>query len=106
MTASNPLPRLPGASPPVPATALLVDLRNFTPNLNAAPVDEQRISDFCRFLSQFYALCLEAALLALPPALRGQRHLYMNSTGDGVLILFLHASHVRHGFLTALVLHL
>jgi class 3 adenylate cyclase len=83
-----------------------VDLRNFTPNLNAASVDEQGISDFCRFLSEFYALCLEASLLALPPTLRGQRHLYVNSTGDGALILFLHSSHVRQGLLAALMLHL
>ena len=52
---------LQGSSPPAPATALLVDLRNFTPNLNAASIDEQSISDFCGFLSEFYALCLEAA---------------------------------------------
>jgi class 3 adenylate cyclase len=81
-------------------------LRNFTPNLNAAPADEQRISDFCRFLSDFYALCLEASLLALAPDLRGQRQLYVNSTGDGALILFLHSSHVRQGFLAGLMLHL
>jgi class 3 adenylate cyclase len=97
---------LPGSSPPAPTTALLVDLRNFTPNLNTASLDEHRISDFCRFLSEFYALCLEAANVALPPFLRGQQHLYVNCTGDGVLILFLHPSHVRHGFLTALLLHL
>jgi class 3 adenylate cyclase len=106
MSASDPLPPRPGVSPPVPATALLVDLRNFTPNLNAAPADEQGISDFCRFLSEFYALCLEASLLALPPALRGQRHLYVNSTGDGVLILCLHSFHVRQAFLAGLMLHL
>jgi class 3 adenylate cyclase len=97
---------LQGNSPPIPATGLLVDLRNFTPNLNAASADEHRISGFCRFLSEFYGLCVEASLLALPPALRGQGHLYVNSTGDGVLILFLHALHVRHGFLAALMLHL
>jgi class 3 adenylate cyclase len=32
--------------------------------------------------------------------------LYVNSTGDGVLILFLHGSHVRQGFLAGLMLHL
>ena len=106
MSASDTPAPLPGVSPPVPATALLVDLRNFTPNLNAAPVDEQRISDFCRFLSEFYALCLEACQLALPPSLRGQRYLYVNSTGDGALVLFLHRSHVHQAFLAALLLHL
>src|SRR5262249_11085665 len=31
---------------------------------------------------------------------------YVNSTGDGVLILFLHSLHVRQGFLAGLMLHL
>src|SRR5262245_482617 len=105
MTPDTPAP-LREVLPPIPATALLVDLRNFTPNLNVAPADEHRISDFCRFLSDFYALCLEGCLLAVPPVLRGQRNLYVNSTGDGVLVLFLHPSHVRQGFLAALLLHL
>src|SRR5262249_5365102 len=106
MSASDSHTTLQGGSPPVLATALLLDLRNFTPNLNAAPVDEHRISQFCHFLSAFYDICLEASRLALPPALRDQGHLYVNSTGDGVLILFLHASHVRQGYLAALLLHL
>ncbi len=93
-------------SRPVPATALLVDIRNFTPNLNAAREDDQGVNLFCHFLSAFYALCLRAALLALPAPLRSQPPLYMSSTGDGVLIIFTHATHVRNGFLTAILLHL
>jgi class 3 adenylate cyclase len=92
-------------SPAIPATTLLVDIRNFTPNLNAARADEQGINGFCHFLSAFYALCLEASLLALPPGLRPQPPLSLSSTGDGVLILFTHEAHVRHGFLTAILLH-
>ncbi len=92
-------------SPPVSATALLVDLRNFTPNLNAAKEDERGINLYCHFLADFYALCLDASLVALPPSLRIQPPLYMSSTGDGVLILFLHESHARQGFLTASILH-
>ena len=92
-------------SPPSMGTALLVDLRNFTPNLNAAKSDERGINIFCHFLSEFYALCLDASLTALPAGLRRQPPLYMSSTGDGVLIIFTHDSHARHGFLTAVMLH-
>lgn len=92
-------------SPPMMGTALLVDLRNFTSNLNAAKSDERGINVFCHFLSEFYALCLDASLTALPPHLRQQPPLYMSSTGDGVLIIFTHDSHARHGFLTAVILH-
>lgn len=92
-------------SPPQLGTALLVDLRNFTPNLNAAQTDERGINKFCHFLSEFYALCLDASLTALPPQLRQQPPLYMSSTGDGVLIIFTDDSHARYGFLTAVILH-
>jgi class 3 adenylate cyclase len=93
-------------SPPGMSTALLVDLRNFTPNLNAAKSDEHGINVFCHFLSEFYALCLDASLTALPSDLRQQPPLYMSSTGDGVLIIFTHDAHARHGFLTAVMLHI
>src|SRR5215467_2862652 len=92
-------------SPPLPATTLLVDIRNFTPNLNAAPADEQGINVFCHFLSAFYAVCLHASLTALPTALRLRPPLYMSSTGDGVLMIFTHDAHARHGFLAAILLH-
>lgn len=91
--------------PPGMATALLVDLRNFTPNLNAAKSDERGINTFCHFLSEFYALCLDAGLTALPPQFRQQPPLYMSSTGDGVLMIFTDGAHARFGFLTAVILH-
>ena len=97
---------IPDVSPPLLATALLVDLRNFTPNLNAARVDQNGINLFCNFLSEFYALCLNASLIALPPTLREEPPLYVNSTGDGVLVIFSDDSHVRQGFLAAIILHL
>lgn len=92
-------------SPPIPATTLIIDIRNFTPNLTAAQADKQDINIFCHFISEFYATCLNASLVALPPALRLQPPLYMSSTGDGVLIIFTHDDHARHGFLTSLLLH-
>ncbi len=93
-------------SPPVPATAILVDLRNFTPNLNAAGEDERGINLYCYFLSQFYALCIDACLVALPPSLRERPPLHISSTGDGVLIIFTHDLHARHGFLATIILHM
>jgi class 3 adenylate cyclase len=91
--------------PAIPATTLLIDIRNFTPNLNVAKADERGINGFCHFLSAFYARCLEASLLAVPPGLRPRPPLSLSSTGDGVLILFTHEAHVRHGFLAAILLH-
>lgn len=87
------------------ATALLVDLRNFTPNLNASKPDENGVSRFCRFVSQFYGMCLDTCLIALPPQLRDNPPVYLNSTGDGVLVVFINPEHVRSGFLAAVLLH-
>jgi hypothetical protein len=63
-------------APPIPATTLLLDIRNFTPNLNAAKADARGINGFCHFLSAFYARCLTASLLALQPGLRLQPPLH------------------------------
>jgi class 3 adenylate cyclase len=92
-------------SPPAQGTALLVDLRNFTPNLNAARPDGRGINTFCHFLSRFYALCLDACLVALPRSQRRRPLVYISSTGDGVLVVFTDTSHARHGYLAALILN-
>ena len=92
-------------SPPIEATTLLVDLRNFTPNLNAAERDASGINTFCHFLSYFYSLCLDAVLVALPAEAREEPPVYIGSTGDGVLVIVYHEDHVRIGYLTALVLN-
>ena len=92
--------------PPVPATAVVVDLRNFTSHLNAASEDDDGVNLFCRFLAGFYALCLDAALIAMPADRRPEPPLYITSTGDGVLMVFTDTDwHFGHGYLTALVLH-
>jgi hypothetical protein len=94
------------AAPPVPATAMVIDLRNFTPSLMAAPDDARGVNEFCHFLSDFYARCLRACLVALPEALRSAPPLHMSSTGDGVVVVFTDVEgHHRHAFLAALVLH-
>src|SRR3712207_3819202 len=90
--------------PPIPVTAAVVDLRNFTPHLLAAREDSEGISGFCHFLTRFYALCLESCMVALPPRLRYQPPLYMSSTGDGVLIVFFDQLHSAQAFLAGLIM--
>ena len=93
------------AKAPVPATALVVDLRNFTPNLKASLTDAQQVNVFCRFLAEFHALCLDTFLVALPPENRRGADLHIGTTGDGVVACFLHPErHAAHGYLSALVL--
>jgi class 3 adenylate cyclase len=99
-------PAVRSALPPVDATTMVIDLRNFTPNLEAAGADAAGVNTFCHFLASFYAECLECCLLALPEALREEPPLYISSTGDGMLIVF-HSGdwHFGHGYLAALILH-
>ena len=92
-------------SDPTPATVLLVDLRNFTPNLNAADSDDRGVNQFCHFLSHFYSLCLDATLIALPPDCRENAPLYVSSTGDGMLGVVHHPEHVRYGFFASIILN-
>jgi len=90
----------------VPATALVIDLRNFTPNLKASELDESGVDQFCSFLAEFHALCIDAAMMAMPPALREDPPVHMASTGDGMIIVFLDKDrHFIHGYLAALLLH-
>lgn len=83
----------------------MVDLRNFTPNLNAADADARGVNRFCHFLSHFYSLCLDSALIALPAELRDEAPLYVSSTGDGMLMVVRHEEHVRYGFFATLILN-
>jgi class 3 adenylate cyclase len=89
--------------PQVPATALIADLRDFTPNLNAARA-AGKFHEFCTFLSEFCATCLDACLLAFPAAVRGDAPLYVSSTGDGAYVLFRGDDHARRGMLAAILL--
>jgi len=89
--------------PLVEATAVLVDLRNFTPNLNAAPIQHQ-INGFCHFLADMYGDCVEAVLTSLPAAQRGQPPVYVNGSGDGGLFVFFGKRHFAFGFLAGVLL--
>lgn len=91
--------------PEIPATALLVDLRNFTPNLNLGHTNRSGVNEFCEFLGQFYSSSLSACRLAVPPDTRTKSAYYVNSTGDGVLAVFLNHTHFLSGLLAAICLH-
>lgn len=90
---------------PIPGTALMVDLRNFTPNLNAAPLRGDGASEFCDFLAQFYGLCLEACTVSMDEASRAAPPLHVVSTGDGILAVFVGEAHMNSGYLAAIMLH-
>lgn len=94
----------PRVDPPKPATSVMVDLRNFTPNLNAAGHDAAGTNEFCHFLAQFYFDTLAACVLALAPAERSAPPLAVNSTGDGMLVVFHGARHFAHGLLAGFLL--
>jgi class 3 adenylate cyclase len=84
----------------VPATALVVDLRNFTPNLRASPIDEHGVATFCGFLGEMYGEGLRCARVASDGGA-----FTMTSTGDGYLGVFTDPEHhAVDGFLTALCL--
>ncbi len=90
---------------PVPATSVMVDLRNFTPNFDAATVGSDGINEFCRFLAEFYRASIDACLAALSPARRADPDAIRTScTGDGVLAVFLGEWHFAHGLLAGLLL--
>ena len=94
----------PHVSSPLAATAVLVDLRNFTPNLKASPVTADGLNVFCGLLSRFYGVCVKAATIAVGPDAASS--VYVNSTGDGVLMVFFDDErHSQHGYLTTLLLN-
>jgi class 3 adenylate cyclase len=86
-------------------TALVVDLRNFTPNLGAAEVDDKGTNVFCSFLAEFHAMCVESCLMSVPKSDRDDPPFVVWSTGDGVLVCFTAPEqHVKHAYLSALVM--
>ena len=90
--------------PPVPATGVLVDLRNFTPSLNAAGVDDRGTNRFCYTLADFYAETLDQCMRALAPAERDEPAISVSSTGDGLLVVFMGPRHFANGLLAAFLL--
>lgn len=66
----------------IPATALLVDIRNFTPTFNGCR-DRSETDRFARFLEAFYDTVVEQVSRAYSRS--PGEDLYINSMGDGVL---------------------
>jgi hypothetical protein len=91
--------------PAVPATSVMVDLRNFTPSFNASTVDDTGVNEFCSFLATFYEASINACLATLPPGRRDDPAMvHVSCTGDGVLVVFFGEWHFAQGLLSALVL--
>lgn len=90
--------------PPVPATSVLVDLRNFTPSLNAAGIDEQGTNRFCFTLADCYSATLDQCMRAMAPAERADPQISVSSTGDGLLVVFMGPRHFANGLLAAFLL--
>ncbi len=89
---------------PVPTTAVIADLRNFTPNLNASSLDADGRNTFCDFLATFYGDCLDACSVALPAHARADAPVQVTSTGDGVLATFRGERHAERAYLAAIVM--
>jgi class 3 adenylate cyclase len=92
-------------TPAIPATALVVDLRNFTSNLTASRSDAAGRNLFCAFLAEFHALCLDSCRVAVPSVGQSKAPYLLWTTGDGIVVCFTDPeAHSRHGFLAALVM--
>lgn len=89
-----------GVATPAPGTGLIIDLRNFTHQLDVASSGES-LQKFCSRLGAFYALCRQAAEVAAPG-----RAFHLASTGDGMLGVFYGPRHAREAFLCLLLLRL
>ena len=89
----------------IPATAVVVDLRNFTPNLGAAQVRPDGVNDFCAFLAEFHAICLDACRVSIPIEHQDTPPFLLWSTGDGVIACFTDSTfHVQHAYLASLIM--
>ncbi len=86
------------------ASILIADIRNFTPNLKDSESSASTHLYFCQFLANFYEACSSTCSLACDP---DERHLlYLNSTGDGILSVFLSPRrHFADAYLAGILLY-
>lgn len=92
---------------PVPATAVVVDLRGFTAELNRTSDEDGSRERYCGFLAEMNEAVITATELALEPALRATAEtiVHIGATGDGALVVFTHPErHAQHALLAALLL--
>lgn len=83
------------------ATAMLIDIRNFTPNLRA-----DRDGKFREFVTDFLNkcfLCIQHACNV--PSGEMVKNVYINSTGDGLLAIFHSGDHAKEALLTAILIY-
>jgi|SRR5215831_1362388 len=86
----------------VASSALVVDIRNFTPNLYSGRTSASRRDSFCAFLTRFYNCCIQDCVTACRSG--DPQDLYVNGTGDGILAVFLSRRHVFDAYLAGLML--
>jgi class 3 adenylate cyclase len=84
------------------ASILIADIRNFTPNLKDSEASQTMHNIFHQFLSDFYSCCVACCTLACGSD--DKKSLYINSTGDGILSVFLSRRHYMDAFLAGIIL--
>jgi hypothetical protein len=80
----------------ISATAVFVDIRNFTTNLNNHFSDDK----YFKLVVDVYSLGIEVA-----ENITCNGNFYINSTGDGFLCLFFDDQHFLYGYFYSLLLH-
>ncbi|HOC92737.1 MAG TPA: hypothetical protein PKH33_10265 [bacterium] len=88
-----------------PCTALLLDIRNFTPNLKACsePESEPEVKKlFLKYISKAFYECFK--IINRVAKHKGKK-VYVNSTGDGFVAVFFSDRHYIEAFLSGLLIH-
>jgi|GEM_PF-1287033 len=80
------------------STVLISDIRNFTAVFES--FRKQKCGGFLEFMETYYSLGLKLAALV-----SGRRDYFINTSGDGILIIFLDRSHQCRGFLCGLLMY-
>ncbi|MEZ4316023.1 MAG: hypothetical protein R3F61_00895 [Myxococcota bacterium] len=91
---------------PVPATALILDIRGFTTEMSVTVGDSRARLQLLEVLAAMNGAVVQSVLVALPPPLRGRlaEYVHVGSTGDGAIVIFLHEDHARHATLATLLI--
>jgi len=89
----------------IEATVVMIDIRNFTPNLLESRVRKDGKPLFCNFLERFLNICLDCILHALPESKHANPPVYVNSTGDGILSVFYSDNHCVEAFLSGILIY-
>jgi len=92
-----------GSSIPT-TTTLIIDIRNFTPNLLDSANTPSGKPRFCSFLESFLNVCFTCISAALRDGYGAEPPVYVNSTGDGLLAVFYSEDHVSEAYLSGILL--